>query len=140
MGVEPATHLPPETYTKAASRDVYRRLFERAEAVLSAGHAVLLDGAFLDPAEREMAEAMALRLGIRFHGIWLEAAPDLLVARVEARSGDASDADATVVRRQLESDVGPIGWTRLEAGGAIEETVGAAAVLLALPGISPTVW
>jgi uncharacterized protein len=126
------TRLPPESYTKAAGREVYRRLFERAEAVLATGHSALIDGTFLEPAERELAKALAMRLGVPFFGLWLDAAPDVLVARVEARSGDASDADAAVVRHQLGQDCGPVNWSCLDAGGTIVETVGAAASLIVI--------
>ena len=129
-GVAPTTHLPPESYSKASSDTVYQRLLERAEVVLSARHSALLDGALLDAAERKAAEALAMRLDVPFSGLWLEADADVLVARVATRSGDASDADAAVVRRQLERDLGPIRWTRIGAGGPTVETVAAAASLL----------
>lgn len=132
QGVDPMTRLPPESYTRGVSREVYRRLLERAEAVLSAGHAALLDAAFLDPAERQAAEALAQRLDVPFAGLWLEADPAVLLARVAARSDDASDADAAVVRRQLDRDLGPMRWTRVAAEGPLPATAGTVAALLGL--------
>jgi predicted kinase len=37
---------------------------------------------------------------------------------VQARSGDASDADTLVVLQQLSADPGPIRWQRLDASHA----------------------
>lgn len=122
-GVAPETHLPPEHYTKEASDKVYARMFERARALLRAGASVVLDAAFLDPAERAEAKALAAEFSVAFDGIWLEAEPDRLVARVSARRGDASDADATVVRKQLGFDVGPVDWRCVDASGASDATL-----------------
>lgn len=131
-GVDVTTSLPPETYTKEASDKVYARLFERAEALLRAGASVVLDAAFLDVAERTAAEALATERGVRFDGIWLEASTELLVARVTARKGDASDADAAVVRKQSGFDVGPVDWHVVDTSGAKEATLGQACATLGL--------
>ena len=125
-GVAVETHLPPEHYTKEASDRVYARMFERARALLRAGASVVLDAAFLDPAERAEAKALAVERGVPFDGVWLEADPDRLVARVTARRGDASDADAAVVRKQLGFDVGPMDWVCVDASGPVEVTLAAA--------------
>ena len=131
-GVDVKTHLPPETYTKEASDKVYARLLERADTLLRAGASVVLDAAFLDPAERDAAEVLAAERGVRFDGIWLEAPVDQLVARVTARKGDASDADATVVRKQLGFDVGPVDWHVVDTSGTKEATLGEARAALEL--------
>ncbi len=52
---------------------------------------------------------------MRFDGLWLEAPAEVMIERVERRRGDASDATAEVVRRQLEWDLGDVGWTRVSA-------------------------
>jgi hypothetical protein len=46
-----------------------------------------------------------------------------MIARVERRRGDASDATAEVVRRQLEWDLGDVSWTRVSAEGAPAEVL-----------------
>jgi predicted kinase len=46
-----------------------------------------------------------------------------MIERVERRRGDASDATAGVVRRQLEWDLGDVGWTRVSAAGAPAEVL-----------------
>jgi uncharacterized protein len=48
-----------------------------------------------------------------FLGLWLDAPPEVLFARVAARRNDPSDADAEVVRDQLARDLGPITWQRV---------------------------
>jgi hypothetical protein len=39
------------------------------------------------------------------------------MARVRGRTGDASDADAAVLKAQLEVDPGLLTWTKVDAGG-----------------------
>jgi predicted kinase len=55
---------------------------------------------------------------VAFTGYWLEAPRAVLAARLDARVGDASDADARVLEQQLQRDPGQIGWTRVDAAGA----------------------
>jgi predicted kinase len=94
------------------TRRVYAELVDRARRVLSAGHGVVVDAVHARPEEREALEDMARGLGVPFRGVWLEADPDTLIARVKARTGDASDADEDVVRRQLSYDIGKLSWPR----------------------------
>lgn len=118
--------LPPEAYTRAASEAVYAELFAQARTVLSAGQAVVLDAVFAAPDERAEAERIATEAGVTFSGIWLEAPPETLEARVGARTGDASDATEDVVRTQASYDLGEIGWRRVAAGGTGDATFEAA--------------
>ena len=73
---------------------------------LPAGQSVVLDAAFLDPAQRDAAAAVARHAGQRFDGIWLEAPLDVLRARIAARRGDASDATEAVLLRAAAVDTG----------------------------------
>ncbi len=129
-GVAPAERLPPASYGPEAGRHVYARLLDRAERILAADHAVIIDATFLSLADREAAEALAARLGVPFAGLWLEAPPATLLARVTARTGDASDADADVVRQQLARDTGEIRWDRVVAGTSLAEAEDAAQAIL----------
>jgi predicted kinase len=54
----------------------------------------------------------------------------VLEARVSARSGDASDADAKVLRQVLGADPGPLSWHVLDASG---DPLPAARAALGLP-------
>jgi aminoglycoside phosphotransferase family enzyme/predicted kinase len=112
-GVAETDRLPPDAYTPEMTRRVYAELADRARRILSAGHGVIVDAVHARIEEREALEDMARGSGVPFRGVWLEADPETLVARVKARTGDASDADETVVRRQLTYDLGQISWPRI---------------------------
>lgn len=129
-GVAPEARLPPEAYRSEESAAVHAEMFDCARAALAAGHAVVLDAMFLDPALRAEAERVA---GPHpFDGLWLEAQLDVLRARVAARVGDASDATVEVLERAARADPGPIAWRCLDAAG---DPVAAAFGALALkPG------
>ncbi len=121
-GVAETDRLPVWTYTRAASNRVYGELLFRAALVLGAGHPVIVDAAHLRPDERMAIEAVARRLGLPFDGLWLDAPAAVLRARVAARRGDVSDADAAVVTIQLGRDPGPIAWTSIPADGPPDDT------------------
>nr|WP_245216056.1 bifunctional aminoglycoside phosphotransferase/ATP-binding protein [Pararoseomonas baculiformis] len=113
----PEAPLPPEAYSAAAAEAVHQALFRDAAIALRAGHSVIADASFLDPARREGIEAVARATGVPFTGLWLEAPLDILRARVAARRGDASDADVPVLERAAGQPAGPIRWARLDASG-----------------------
>jgi hypothetical protein len=123
-GVAPTERLPPDAYAPSASARVFDRLAERAAVLLAAGRAVIADAVWGDPAERSRIAAVARDAGVPFTGVWLAADEALLLARVAARTGDASDADADVVRRQR-GIVPPAGWLTLPADRPAAATVAA---------------
>ena len=112
-GVGETERLPPDAYGPEMTERVYARLRDLARRVLAAGRSVVVDAVHARPPEREAIEAVARAASVGFAGFWLEAPQQTLIERVTARTGDASDADATVVRHQLGYDLGPIGWTRV---------------------------
>jgi uncharacterized protein len=120
-GVGPLEHLPDDAYTAEAGKAVYSRIMTRAETILAAGHSVILDATWLAPDERAAAEHLAARAGVPFAGLWLEAPASVLGTRVTARKGDASDADAQVVAKQLERDTGAMTWTRIDTSGTSDD-------------------
>lgn len=124
-GVEPLTRLGPERYTPEASARVYATVTERAEAVLRAGHAAVVDGVFVRSGDRDAIEHAASSCGVPFTGLWLEAPAAALIERARHRSHDVSDADDAVVRSQLAQQTGVLTWSRVDASGPPE------AVLLA---------
>lgn len=129
-GIARQTHLPADSYAQPERERVYDRMFHRAESILKAGHSVLLDATFLDQAIRSRAETLADQVRVPFTGLWLTAPLPVLISRVTARSGDASDADAGVVRQQVVQDCGTINWTRVNAAQALSDTIQTAAAAL----------
>ncbi len=129
-GIGEQDRLPERAYEAKATEGVYTAILERAERVLAGGQAVIADAVYAQPDEREALEALARRRSLPFQGLWLSAEAGTLVTRVQGRTGDASDATAAVVRRQLDYETGPIGWQGLNAGGSAEEVLKAARAML----------
>lgn len=135
LGVDAHSHLAGSHYTGDARARVYRQMLNRAAVILGAGHSVLLDATFLKPEWRDAAAALAETSDVAFTGLWLHAAPDILLARVAARTGDASDADAGVLRAQLARDPGAPGWHMVNTGASAAAALAAARSALGLPPV-----
>jgi aminoglycoside phosphotransferase family enzyme/predicted kinase len=114
-GIALEQRMPPGSYSADASARVYAAFMARAERVLRAGYSVVLDAVFAHEDERAAAEALALRIGVPFEGIWLDVPKDVAQSRVTNRRADASDATAAVVERQFGYDLGRITWERRAA-------------------------
>lgn len=130
FGVAETEKLPPAAYSAPAGEEVYQRLRTLARRVLATGYSVIVDAVHARPGERDAIEQVAREADACFFGLWLEEPQEELVRRVEARTGDASDADAEVVRRQLAYDLGEIRWRRSEftrIGGAGDPSTAPAA-------------
>ncbi|MFS8037488.1 AAA family ATPase [Xanthobacter sp. AM11] len=112
FGVAETEKLPPAAYTPEAGERVYERLRTLARRVLATGYSVIVDAVHARPGERDAIEVVAQEADARFYGLWLDVPEAELIRRVEARTGDASDADAAVVRHQLAYDLGDIRWQR----------------------------
>ena len=133
-GVQPLDRLGPEGYTDAISRRVYATLMEQASKVVCSGYTAIADAVFADAADRDAIQRVAGAAGVPFVGLWLEAAAPVLVARVEARGPDPSDAGSDVVRRQLAHPVVGLRWQRLDASATREQVRDAAAEIV---GVQP---
>lgn len=120
-GCKPTEPLPEQAYSEAVTHTVYRTIAKKARAALAAGHSVIVDAVHAAAHERAATEEIASAVDAEFVGMWLDAPEDALVARVESREGDASDADARVVRAQLGYDVGEMTWMRVDASGPADE-------------------
>lgn len=115
FGVHPQTHLGADAYTPAISNVVYATVAQRAGVVVAGGHGVVVDGVCARQEERDAIARIAVDGEVPFTGLWLEAPEAVRLARAEGRGPDASDADATVVRRQGGLATGAITWHRLDA-------------------------
>jgi aminoglycoside phosphotransferase family enzyme/predicted kinase len=111
-GIALEERMPAGSYTPQASAEVYAGFLARAERVLRAGQSVVLDAVFAREEERTAAEALAVKVGVPFEGIWLDVPKDVAQARVASRKVDASDATPAVVERQFGYDLGRITWQR----------------------------
>lgn len=115
-GVAVDARLPAAAYAAERSAQIYAAMEELALAALTAGQAVVADAVFAKEDERKAIQAVAAKAQARFVGLWLEAPTPTLEARLDRRTGDASDADKAVLHRQLGYDLGAITWTKLDAG------------------------
>lgn len=89
-------------YTDAASCVVYERLAEIATTLLDSGHNAIIDASFLKLAERNRMRDLANQLGANFLMLDTYASRSELLARLQARESDASEADVDVLQHQLD--------------------------------------
>ena len=122
-GVEPATRLGPDGYTTETTHRVYTALVERCGIVAGAGCATVADAVFGRPEQRAAIHSCARAAGVPFTGIWLDAPGSVRLARVGARVGDVSDADAGVAARQAVQTSPPDDWPHLDAARPLEAVV-----------------
>jgi len=119
----PEERLPPEAYRPEVTAEVYHELGERAAAALKAGYAAVIDAVTLRAEERRAFAEVAAKAGVPFTGLWLDASPETMRARIGTRQADASDASPEVLDQQLQADPGPLDWIRIDASGDPEETL-----------------
>jgi len=121
-GVHPLDKLGPEGYTTEMTEKTYQAVYDEVRTVLATGHSVIADCVFSKPHEREAIAAVAVEMEVPFEGFWLSASPEIMEARVTERQKNASDADAAVLRMQLEYDLGEIDWHPIDSSGTREDT------------------
>ena len=121
FGLAETDRLPEAGYAPDVTAKIYAILADKARRAIAAGHSAIVDAVFAHAAERAaIAQAAA---GATFYGLFLSADLSVRLARVGTRAGDASDADAAVVRRQEQYDLGTMNWTTADASGSPEETL-----------------
>jgi hypothetical protein len=113
--VSPLHRLGREGYSSEMSERVYATVAERARLTIREGHSAIVDAVYARPGDREAIEHVAADMAVPFVGIWLEAPEATLIARVEHRRNDASDADAAVILLQHRQGTGVMTWHRVEA-------------------------
>ncbi|MEQ8697543.1 MAG: AAA family ATPase [Bauldia litoralis] len=133
MGVDELERLPASAYEIDVTIRVFAALREQAGAALAAGQSVIVDAVHNTPDERALIADVAARHGVAFAGLWLFAPVDILVDRIEHRTGDASDATPAVVLLQADQLSGEIDWTPLDASRGFDETAAAALRCIAAP-------
>ncbi|MBB5049606.1 hypothetical protein HNR60_004387 [Rhodopseudomonas rhenobacensis] len=132
FNVKDTERLPAEAYHTEVTAEVYKTLAERAAQVLAQGHSAIIDAVFARQDERRAIAEVAARAKTPFDGVFLVADLATRIARVSHRVGDASDADAEVVKAQQAYDAGVIEWTLVDAAGTPEQTLQRASEALAV--------
>jgi len=116
FAVPETERLPERAYDRDVTDNIFAALRDEAETALGAGHSVIVDAVHRTAEERDLIAAVAARRGARFVGLWLDAPLATLIARVQRRRGDASDASARVVIDQAAiAPTETIAWARLDA-------------------------
>lgn len=122
-GVELQHRLPPEVYTPESRDIVYERTLARTKCVLQTGHSVIVDAVFPETYWSKAVQQLATSLGVCFRGIWLDAEPIQMMARVTHRTSDASDADPDIVAAQIHAaSPAPLSWSRISTRGTLTES------------------
>lgn len=104
-------------YTPARRAEVYRDVMCHGRSAAKAGASVIVDATFERPDACETLEAVLPSA----RKIWLDAPLACRLERVRSRRGDASDADADVVRSQAAPCRLRPAWQRVSATGALAE-------------------
>jgi predicted kinase len=83
-------------YTSNRTQQIYDECLERVRRLLQVGKRVIVDATFQREQDRQTFLQLAIDCGAR--AVWLEcvASPEITKQRIEARHGDASDADWSV--------------------------------------------
>lgn len=132
FGVQETTRLGAQAYTKETGEKVYAALITDAATALSAGHSVIVDAVFASAEERESIAKTAEESGVEFSGIFLRADLATRLARIDARRGDASDADRSVALAQESYAVEAHGWAVVDSARNPDDTLQAALSVLGL--------
>jgi uncharacterized protein len=129
-GIAETDRLPADAYTPEITVQTYAVLVDKARRTIAAGHSAVVDAVFSDAAERDAVAAIARADGMAFAGLFLTANLATRIARIGHRTGDASDADAAVARRQEDYALGMLDWNVIDASGTPEETLARAKAVL----------
>jgi len=136
--VDETDRLAGAAYASEVSREIYRRIDDKARRALKAGSAVVLDAMFSRAAERKAAASVASEVGVAFDGMFLDATLKTRLGRIAGRAADASDADAAVARRQEAKPLAEPGWRLLDAGGPLGATAAIALARLSVDRSGPS--
>ncbi len=126
LGKRPEERLGPGGYTPEVTAETYRAFMQAGSDALADGKPVILDAVFAKPDQRVDAEKMAKNAGVPFLGLWVDAPEAIRMARADARTGNASDADSAIAKAQSSYDLGPLTWTIVDSSGRKEDTLAAA--------------
>lgn len=118
QAVDLYTKLPAEAYEAEFGKKVYGAMIKAVQDNLQTNDIVIMDATFSPPHMREEFEKTAKDAGGKFVGIWLDAPSKSLINRADKRAASAksiSDADGSIVEKQLQNEIGDIDWVRIDA-------------------------
>ncbi|WP_218080763.1 bifunctional aminoglycoside phosphotransferase/ATP-binding protein [Anthocerotibacter panamensis] len=95
--------LPAAFYSTEFSQQTYDQLIILAEGLLKAGFNVILDAKYDRVEQRAGAFALAERLGVPLKVLACRCSDATLKARLDARTGDIADADASLIAAQKQA-------------------------------------
>jgi len=103
LKIKDNTHASPgkDIYTKEISIKLYDKLEQLSKMVINAGYSVIIDAAFLEKDKRDQFKALAKSQNAEFFILSFTVSDDILRQRITQRTGDASDADLSVLETQL---------------------------------------
>lgn len=104
-GVESTVRGASDRYSPGRTDQTYAECLRRAEGLLFDGRRVIVDATFREDARRHAFADLGRRLAVPVMVLICEASPEVVHARLAARTGDASDADRRVyeqLRREWE--------------------------------------
>lgn len=118
MNVAPHEPLGEEAYTPENERRVFELLCRECRRVLATGQSVVADALFHDETQRREIEELAQDMGVKFQGFWVDAPLEIRAERVASRKRNPSDVKTVAaLERQLDIDVGPVTWDRIDTSG-----------------------
>ncbi|HEY2713217.1 MAG TPA: AAA family ATPase [Chthoniobacterales bacterium] len=91
LTVRTPTELRAKVYSQATTDQTYRQLLRDAFAALEAHSGVILDATFSNQAERDLLRDKCAESGIGLRLIELQASPEQIIARLEARNAAAAE-------------------------------------------------
>ena len=100
-GARPEEPLPDSAYAGEQNDRVYAELATQAARLAGQDACVIVDATWLEAGRRDAFAQELARAGVAFTGIWLDAPPHILRARVAARPKGASDAGLDVLEGQF---------------------------------------
>jgi uncharacterized protein len=130
FGVAETDKLPDSAYTSAANERVYGVLIDESRRILAAGHSAIVDAVFARSQERQAMADAAKSAAVPLHGLFLTTDLGTRLARVGARTADASDADREVAQAQESYDLGELAWRQIDASGTVDDTLSRALAAL----------
>ena len=88
-------------YTQDISNKLYAKLEQLTKTVINAGYCVIIDAAFLEKDKRDQFKTLAKSQNAEFLILSFTVKYETLHQRITQRTGDASDADLSVLQTQL---------------------------------------